>query len=116
MKLLLDRTAAIARTGRHRRAHRVAGSLAMELLYGGGLRVSELCRSITARSISIPASRACWVKGAKERLCPLGRVALTVLKKFRGRVRGARAAEPTVPCSSIRGVAAAERRLGAVEC
>ena len=57
--------------------------LAMELLYGGGLRVSELvaldfgaidCQTGVARVLG---------KGRKERLCPLGRVALAVLTKFR---------------------------------
>lgn len=57
--------------------------LAMELIYGGGLRVSELaglnygqidCEGGVARVLG---------KGRKERLCPLGAVALAVLKKFR---------------------------------
>jgi integrase/recombinase XerC len=57
--------------------------LAMELLYGGGLRVSEVvaldhggidCASGVARVVG---------KGRKERVCPLGRVAVAVLKKFR---------------------------------
>lgn len=57
--------------------------LAMELLYGAGLRVSELvglnhgdidCESGVARVLG---------KGRKERLCPLGRVALAVLQKFK---------------------------------
>lgn len=57
--------------------------LIMELLYGGGLRVSELVglnygqvdfRSGVARVLG---------KGSKERLCPLGRVAMAVLERFR---------------------------------
>jgi integrase/recombinase XerC len=57
--------------------------LVMELLYGGGLRISELtglnysqvdCESGVARVLG---------KGQKERLCPLGRVALAVLRKWR---------------------------------
>ena len=69
--------------------------LAMELLYGGGLRVSEVvaldygsvdCESGVARVVG---------KGRKERLCPLGRVALAVLKKFRDEF--ARAAGPGHP-------------------
>jgi integrase/recombinase XerC len=57
--------------------------LAMELLYGGGLRVSELvglnfgafdCEAGVARVLG---------KGNKERLCPVGRVATAVLVKFR---------------------------------
>jgi integrase/recombinase XerC len=57
--------------------------LVMEMLYGGGLRISELaglnysqvdCESGVARVLG---------KGQKERLCPLGRVALAVLRKWR---------------------------------
>lgn len=57
--------------------------LVMELLYGGGLRVSELVgldyghiepRSAVARVMG---------KGQKERLCPLGRLAYSVLIRFR---------------------------------
>ena len=57
--------------------------LVLELLYGGGLRVSELvaldygavdCANGTARVLG---------KGRKERVCPLGSVAIVVLKKFR---------------------------------
>jgi integrase/recombinase XerC len=57
--------------------------LAMELLYGGGLRVSELV-GLEYGAIDFGSGVARVVgKGRKERLCPLGRVALTVLKKFR---------------------------------
>lgn len=57
--------------------------LAMELLYGGGLRVAEL---VGLRHAAI--DRAAGVarvlgKGRKERLCPLGRVALAVFERFR---------------------------------
>ena len=57
--------------------------LAMELLYGGGLRVSELV-SLNYGDID-PADGVARVlgKGRKERLCPLGAVANAVLKKFR---------------------------------
>ena len=55
----------------------------MELLYGGGLRVSELV-GLTYGDID-PESGVARVlgKGRKERLCPLGRVATAVLTKFR---------------------------------
>lgn len=57
--------------------------LILELLYGGGLRVSEL--------VSLNYGDVNWFngvatvmgKGAKERQCPLGIVALECLKKFR---------------------------------
>lgn len=57
--------------------------LAMELLYGGGLRVSELT-ALTYADIDFESGVARVLgKGRKERLCPLGRVAMAVLKKFR---------------------------------
>jgi integrase/recombinase XerC len=57
--------------------------LAMELLYGGGLRVSELV-ALDFGAIDFHSGVARVVgKGRKERLCPLGRTALAVLTKFR---------------------------------
>lgn len=57
--------------------------LAMELLYGGGLRVSELV-ALEYGAIDFASGVARVLgKGRKERLCPLGRVALAVLVKFR---------------------------------
>ncbi|MCX6950613.1 MAG: tyrosine recombinase XerC [Verrucomicrobia bacterium] len=57
--------------------------LAMELLYGGGLRVSELV-GLNYGDVD-PESGVARVlgKGKKERLCPLGRVAIAVMTKFR---------------------------------
>lgn len=57
--------------------------LAMELLYGAGLRVSELV-ALTYGAVDFESGVARVLgKGQKERLCPLGRVALAVLTKFR---------------------------------
>ncbi len=57
--------------------------LAMELLYGGGLRVSELV-ALNYGAIDLEGGVARVLgKGQKERLCPLGRVAIAVLKKFK---------------------------------
>ncbi|AWI10072.1 tyrosine recombinase XerC [Ereboglobus luteus] len=57
--------------------------LAMELLYGGGLRVSELA-ALNYGDIDFESGVARVLgKGNKERLCPLGRVAMAVLNKFR---------------------------------
>jgi len=57
--------------------------LAMELLYGGGLRISELVGlDFDAVDIESGVARVLG-KGGKERLCPLGRVGLAVLVKFR---------------------------------
>lgn len=56
--------------------------LVMELLYGGGLRVSEVV-GLNHGDIDLSSGVARVLgKGRKERLCPLGRVAVAVLKKF----------------------------------
>lgn len=70
--------------------------LAMELLYGGGLRVAELV-ALDYGAIDFESGVARVLgKGRKERLCPLGRVALAVLKKFR-----AEFARETAPASPV---------------
>jgi integrase/recombinase XerC len=57
--------------------------LAMELLYGGGLRVSELV-ALNYGAVDLEGGVArVFGKGKKERLCPLGVVAIAVLKKFK---------------------------------
>jgi integrase/recombinase XerC len=56
--------------------------LAMELLYGAGLRVSELV-NLDYGDVDLADGVARVLgKGRKERLCPLGQVATAVLKKF----------------------------------
>jgi integrase/recombinase XerC len=57
--------------------------LALEILYGGGLRVSELVGlNHGAVDFEQGAVRVLG-KGRKERICPLGRVAMAVLQRFR---------------------------------
>lgn len=57
--------------------------LVMELIYGGGLRISEVV-SLDYGHIDFASGVARVLgKGGKERVCPLGSVALTVLKKWR---------------------------------
>ncbi len=57
--------------------------LVMELIYGGGLRVSELV-GLNYGMIDFDSGVARVMgKGRKERLCPLGRVAVAVLTRFR---------------------------------
>jgi integrase/recombinase XerC len=57
--------------------------LVMELLYGGGLRVSELV-GLDYGQIDFTSGVARVLgKGKKERLCPLGRVAMAVLAKWK---------------------------------
>ena len=69
--------------------------LALELLYGGGLRVSELV-GLSYGDIDFASGVARVLgKGRKERLCPLGRVAMAVMVKFRNEF--ARESGPTSP-------------------
>lgn len=57
--------------------------LVMELIYGGGLRVSELV-GLNYGMIDFDSGVARVMgKGRKDRLCPLGRVAVAVLTRFR---------------------------------
>lgn len=58
--------------------------LMMELLYGAGLRVSELV-SLNYGSIDQRGIARVLGKGKKERLCPIGRVALAVLGEFKSK-------------------------------
>jgi integrase/recombinase XerC len=57
--------------------------LVMELLYGAGLRVSELV-ALNYGALDLDAGVARVLgKGRKERLCPLGRVAAALVRRFR---------------------------------
>lgn len=57
--------------------------LVLELLYGAGFRVSELC-DLTYGQVSLDEGVARIVgKGGKSRLCPLGSLAMAVLEKWR---------------------------------
>jgi integrase/recombinase XerC len=71
--------------------------LVLELLYGGGLRVSELC-GLNHGAIDLASGSARVLgKGSKERICPLGAVATAVYRKFRDDFnREARPADPVV--------------------
>ena len=83
--------------------------LVMELLYGGGLRVSELV-ALNYSAIDFESGTARVLgKGRKERLCPLGRVAMEVLKKCRDEF-----ARDSTPASAVL-TNAAGRRLGVRE-
>ncbi len=57
--------------------------LAMELLYGAGLRVSELTGLNYGQIEADGAVARVLGKGKKERLCPLGKVAAGVLAKWK---------------------------------
>jgi integrase/recombinase XerC len=57
--------------------------LVLELLYGGGLRVSELVALNYGAVDFNQGSARVLGKGRKERICPLGAVAMAVMRKFR---------------------------------
>ncbi|MFU8849022.1 MAG: tyrosine recombinase XerC [Opitutales bacterium] len=57
-------------------------SLILELLYGGGLRVSELCGLKHGQVDTGSGVARVFGKGRKERLCPLGPVATQCLNTF----------------------------------
>ncbi|HEY5551592.1 MAG TPA: tyrosine recombinase XerC [Opitutaceae bacterium] len=56
--------------------------LILELLYGGGLRVSELCGLDHGRVDLDAGTVRVHGKGGKDRVCPIGKVATSVLAKF----------------------------------
>lgn len=57
--------------------------LILELLYGGGLRVSE-ASGLSYKDINFQAGTAKILgKGSKERICPLGNIAMTCLTIFK---------------------------------
>jgi integrase/recombinase XerC len=61
--------------------------LLLELLYGGGLRVSELV-ALSFGQIDVDSGVARIVgKGRKERVCPLGEAAMTLLRAWRDGLR-----------------------------
>ena len=83
MKLLLMGPLLLLENGRIDAFTAWRDRLVMELLYGGGLRVSELV-GLDYGSIDFESGVARVMgKGRKERLCPLGKVATAVLVKFR---------------------------------
>ncbi|MBL9188479.1 MAG: tyrosine recombinase XerC [Opitutaceae bacterium] len=79
--LLLAGPARLREEGKIDAATAMRDRLAMELLYGGGLRVSELV-ALNHGAIEPGAGVARVVgKGNKERLCPLGRVAIALVQQ-----------------------------------
>ena len=74
--------------------------LAMELLYGAGLRVSELV-GLDHGAVDLDEGVARVLgKGRKERVCPLGKFACAVLRKFRGDFGAAAGPSDPVLCNA----------------
>ncbi|MFY9922976.1 MAG: tyrosine recombinase XerC [Opitutaceae bacterium] len=73
--------------------------LAMELLYGAGLRVSELVGLNHGDVEAGEGTARVMGKGRKQRVCPLGRVACAVLARFKGEFSPANGARDPVVCN-----------------
>lgn len=85
MKSLLDAPFKLWKDGQIGEFEALRDTLIMELLYGGGLRVSELCE-LRYKQVDLQQGIARVLgKGQKERLCPLGPVALRCLRSFTAR-------------------------------
>lgn len=74
-------------------------SLLLELLYGGGLRVSELCALNHGRIDLDQGIARVLGKGRKERLCPLGPVAVQCLRLFIQRFKLEASLDAPVVCT-----------------
>jgi integrase/recombinase XerC len=74
-------------------------SLILELLYGGGLRVSELCALNHGQIDYSQGVARVLGKGQKERMCPLGRVAVQCLRTFVQRFELGAALDAPVVCT-----------------
>ncbi|HBM86399.1 MAG TPA: tyrosine recombinase XerC [Opitutae bacterium] len=82
MRTLLDAPILLWKEGKLGEFEAFRDSLILELLYGGGLRVSELC-ALNHGQIDLQQGVArVFGKGRKERLCPLGPVATRCLQAF----------------------------------
>lgn len=82
MRLLLDTPVQLWKDGQLGEFEAFRDSLVLELLYGGGLRVSELC-GLNHGDVELGQGIArVFGKGRKERLCPLGPVAIRCLQTF----------------------------------
>ncbi len=69
-------------------ARRLRDDALLELLYGSGLRVAELC-GLDVNSLDLPArSVTVWGKGLKERRVPLSRPSVEALSAYLDRGRG----------------------------
>jgi integrase/recombinase XerD len=67
----------------------------LELLYSSGLRTAEMC-NLTGNDINFAEGtvRVLMGKGKKDRMVPVGRVALRFLDRYIGQVRGLHGSEP----------------------
>lgn len=98
MRALLEAPVQLWKDGKLGEFEAFRDALILELLYGGGLRVSELC-GLNHEHMD-PGQGVARVigKGNKERLCPLGPVALRCLQVFTERFDLPKAPDAPVVC------------------
>jgi integrase/recombinase XerC len=82
MEQLLSSPARLSNEGKISQWIALRDTLAMELLYGGGLRISELCNLNYADIDTHTGVARVRGKGGKMRMCPLGSMAIKVLHAF----------------------------------
>ncbi|MGB0370378.1 MAG: tyrosine recombinase XerC [Opitutales bacterium] len=71
-------------------------TLVLEVLYGGGLRISELCGLLVKNVDAKAAVVRVLGKGNKERVCPVGAVAIQVFDHYMQHYRGSYAMDSAV--------------------
>jgi integrase/recombinase XerC len=82
MCALLDAPTELWKEGKIGEFEACRDTLILELLYGGGLRISELCGLDHGRVDRQQGVVRVLGKGAKERICPIGPVAADCLRAF----------------------------------
>ncbi len=82
MRALLDAPVTLWKAGQLGEFEALRDSVILELLYGGGLRVSELCGLNHGQVDFGQGVVRVLGKGRKERLCPVGPVAVQCLRRF----------------------------------
>lgn len=98
MRALLEAPTQLWKEGKLSEFAAFRDTLIMELLYGGGLRVSELC-GLNYGHIDLGQGVARVIgKGNKERLCPLGPMAMRCLNAYSERFGLAKELDSPVIC------------------
>ncbi len=98
MCLLLEMPAKLWKDGQLGEFEALRDSAILELLYGGGLRVSELC-GLNHGQVDLERGVVRVMgKGRKERLCPIGSVAVSCLRHFVDHFNVSMAQEAPVVC------------------
>lgn len=96
MVRLLDGPRRLAEAGSINPGQALHDQVAMELLYGGGLRVSELTAlNFSDVDFTNGVAKVCG-KGGKQRMCPLGGVAMQCLQAWREHYPSTPAADSAV--------------------